>query len=143
MRYVPLALLLFLLPSTILAQDPVGGLYGRAVEPYRPAEGPLKMWFELVDGSRVNGTPVEKSGTIAFRTHLGTVNVPFAKLARLEVANDRETTILHWPNGDRLTGFVDGDGVELDTVLGKLTVPWPAVSSAAVVSTPAPADERE
>lgn len=126
--------LLMLVPTTIAAaDDPFGPA---PVVDERPAERPttLRVQFDLVDGSRVIGEPSEGSRSIRLRSHVGTFEVPFAKLVRVEVAADRETTILHWPNGDRLTGFVDGEGVEIATVLGKVTVPLPAISSCTVLT---------
>lgn len=91
-----------------------------------------RLEFELLDGSKVCGEPVEADASLKVTTTLGEVRVPLVQLARIELVDDREQAVLHFSNGDRLKGRIQ-PGIDVQTVLGRLTVPWSKVRSLRVL----------
>jgi hypothetical protein len=67
---------------------------------------------EMFDGTRLRGRLSDAGQSLDFRTSFGAaVRVPYDRLSQITVAEDRESTTLHFENGDRLTGFMAGDGL--------------------------------
>jgi hypothetical protein len=88
----------------------------------------VQLEFELVDGSKICGQAVEAQPAIKLRTSVGEVRVPLVNLARVEVPIDGSEATLHLANGDRLKGTLL-DGIEVNTLLGKLTIQLKVVKS--------------
>jgi hypothetical protein len=94
-----------------------------------------RLEFELLDGSKVCGEPVEADACLKVTTTLGQMRVPLVQLARIEMVDDREQAVLHFSNGDRLKGTIPAN-FEVQTLLGKMTVPWSKVRSLRVLPAP-------
>ncbi len=83
---------------------------------------PVRLAVDLIDGSRIVGTSSIKS--IPLHAQWGAkVEVFVNKLARLKFREDRETAELTLQNGDKLTGVMELDSVELETLFGKVSIP--------------------
>ena len=91
-----------------------------------------RLEFVLLDGSKVGGEPVDADACLQVTTSLGQMRVPLVKLARIEMVDDREQAVLHFSNGDRLKGTIPAN-FEVQTVLGRMSVPWSKVHSLRVL----------
>lgn len=111
----------------ILAGLTFGAARGEPVkEPAAPANT-IRLELELSDGSRLFGEPVDATMSLELHTRFGDIAVPLNKLERFEIQRDGERIIIHWSDGDRLTAFARFRGFALQTLIGQLTVPLPAI----------------
>ena len=94
-----------------------------------------RIELELTDGSRLFAEPVEGGQELRLKTRLGELNVPIADAERLEFAEGGRTVVVHWPGGDRLTATTQQVALQLQTVLGPLSVPLAAISRAKLETT--------
>lgn len=99
-----------------------------------PQPAAIQLTLDLLDGSRLIGSPELRHAEVSFDTKLGRVSVPLNELEAIEIAADRETAILKFANGDRLSGFPVEDGLPVKSILGRLVVPWAAMSRCVVNS---------
>ena len=74
----------------------------------QPAES-LQLHLDLVDGSHVVGTP--SASLIPLEMPFAKVDVPLARVRRIEVTDGGETASLELRNGDKLSGTVGQIGV--------------------------------
>jgi len=81
-----------------------------------------QMIVHLSDGSRIVGSTHLEELPVKSPS-LGKLRVPLAELDRLELDPQREESTVHLRNGDRLRAFVDLERLELDTTLGRLSLP--------------------
>ena len=91
-----------------------------------------RLEFELLDGSKVCGEPVQRDACLTMTTTLGGVRVPLVQLARIEMVDDREQVVLHFVNGDQLKGTIPAN-FEVQTVVGRMSIPWSKVRSLRVL----------
>jgi len=85
-----------------------------------PKELPLRLEVDLVDGSRVIGTP--GITTVPVQTPYAKMDVPLAQIQSLKIGDDHETVTLNLINGDTLTGVISLKPIELKTVFGTVAV---------------------
>jgi hypothetical protein len=80
----------------------------------------LRVELDLVDGSRVIGTPSIDS--VAVETPYAKMDVQLKQILTLRIGKDRETATLELRNGDKLKGVVDLGALKLNTVFGKVKI---------------------
>jgi hypothetical protein len=83
-------------------------------------ELPLCLEVNLVDGSRIIGTPV--IATVPVQTSYAKMDVPLTQIQSLKIGDDHETVTLNLRNGDKLTGVISLKPIELKTVFGNVAV---------------------
>jgi hypothetical protein len=80
----------------------------------------LRLAIDLVDGSRLIGTPA--IATVPVQTAYAKMDVPLAQIQSLKIGDDHETVTLDLLNGDKLTGVISLKPIELKTVFGTVAV---------------------
>ena len=78
----------------------------------------LRVVLEMADGSRLVGTPAEKS--LRVNTEYMKVEIALAKIRQCDVRHQEERVVLTLQNGDKLTGILEMDKFRVVTSLGKL-----------------------
>jgi hypothetical protein len=78
----------------------------------------LRVVLEMADGSRLVGTPAEKS--LRLNTEYMKVEIPLAKIRQCDVRHQEERVVLTLQNGDKLTGVLEMNQFRVVTSLGKL-----------------------
>jgi hypothetical protein len=84
------------------------------------AEVPLRVALDLVDGSRVVG--ISDIESVPLRTPYANIALPLAVVATAQFDSRRETAVFSLSNGDRLQGVVTLEGLNLQTVFGKVSI---------------------
>jgi hypothetical protein len=79
-------------------------------------EPPIRLAVDLTDGSRVIGTSPNDS--VRIKTDFGDQKVSLRLVDHVRWKQDREHVVLEFPNGDRLTGAIIPEVVELNTLFG-------------------------
>ena len=85
-----------------------------------PKESSLCLEVDLVDGSRLIGTP--GLATVPVQTSYAKMDVPLTQIQALKIGNDHETVTLNLRNGDTLTGVISLKPIELKTVFGTASI---------------------
>jgi len=91
---------------------------GRAEQ--EKAELGLYFSLDLVDGSRVIGVPSIKS--ISVQTSYAKMDIPLRRIAGIRIDDNHETASIDLRNGDKLTGVLTLEPLELDTIFGVISV---------------------
>jgi hypothetical protein len=81
---------------------------------------PLRLELELVDGSRIIGTP--GINAVPLQTTYAKMDIPLKQILTLRIDANHETASLDLQNGDKLNGIVNLEPIGLETVFGKVTV---------------------
>lgn len=79
----------------------------------------VRATLELKDGSRLVGEPAEKS--LPMTLGFSKASIPLEMIRQCEIRPKDKSVVIHFQNGDRLTGTLDLEQVELETVMGKLS----------------------
>lgn len=79
-------------------------------------EPPIRLVVDLTDGSRVIGT--SRNDSVRIKTEFGDQKVSLKLVDHVRWKQDREHVVLEFPNGDRLTGAIIPEVVELRTLFG-------------------------
>ncbi|MCX7916220.1 MAG: LamG domain-containing protein [Verrucomicrobiae bacterium] len=84
---------------------------------------PLRMWIELADGSRIAATtaPVD---LVIHTEALGQLRVPLRLVRSLAFSDNPRIVTVQLSNGDHFRGEVVGEGLMVESLLGKLHLPW-------------------
>jgi hypothetical protein len=80
----------------------------------------LRLAIDLVDGSRLIGTPA--IATVPVQTSYAKMDVPLTQIQALKIGDDHETVTLNLRNGDKLTGVISLAPIKLITVFGTVAV---------------------
>ncbi len=80
----------------------------------------LRLAIDLVDGSRLIGTPV--IATVPVQTSYAKMDVPLAQIKALKIGADHETVTLNLRNGDKLTGVLSLAPIKLETLFGPASI---------------------
>jgi Concanavalin A-like lectin/glucanases superfamily len=84
------------------------------------SEPQLRLELDLVDGSRVIGTPSVAS--VPMRTSYARVDIPLNQILTMRVGSDHETASFDLQNGDQLKGVITLEPVKLETVFGSVAI---------------------
>lgn len=84
------------------------------------AEPQVRLEIDLVDGSRIVGTPSIES--VPVQTSYAKMDVPLKEIRTIRIDADHETASLDLRNGDKLKGVVSLGPIELETVFGKVPI---------------------
>lgn len=82
---------------------------------------PVQLVFDLADGSRIIGTPGIDRLKIA--TNFTEVDVSLSQMRTIEFSGENHGAVLSLQNGDHLSGSLAATGIEVTTILGKISVP--------------------
>ncbi len=107
-------------------------LFGNVCELQEKHSGELRVYCELWDGTSVEGVFSDNDQILRLQTTSGLVPIPLAKVERIEVNDDRETTSVILANGKRLTGFVESDGFHVRTGKKSVAVAYPTLKKARI-----------
>lgn len=88
--------------------------------PAEPTNAPLRLAVDLVDGSYLIGAPSITSMPI--RTSYAQMEIAFAKVHSVRMGEDRKTASLVFNNGDRLTGVVDLELLQIEAIFGRISL---------------------
>lgn len=102
----------------------VGQTSPATTNPVSPA---VECEVVMTDGSRLKGTTT--NAALQVRSALGKMNVPLDLLSKLQMQPDKETVVLTFRNGDRVSGVIDGSGLPLQTILGRITIPFTGMAT--------------
>ena len=80
----------------------------------------LTVILELVDGSRVIGTPGVEA--VAMQTPYAKVSLPLKQILSITMEADHENASFYLKNGDTLTGVMTLGPIPLTTAFGQVTV---------------------
>jgi hypothetical protein len=80
----------------------------------------LRLAIDLVDGSRLIGTP--GLATVPVQTSYAKMDVPLTQIQALKIGDDHETVTLNLRNGDTLTGVISLKPIELKTLFGTASI---------------------
>lgn len=81
---------------------------------------PCRLALELVDGSRLIGSPRQPS--VCVQAPYARVNLPWNLVANAWMQDDCGTGTFNLVNGDRLTGATSLAPLELETMIGRLSI---------------------
>jgi len=95
-------------------------LVGTASDGKDQKEPQLRLELDLVDGSRVIGTPGIES--VPIQTSYAKMDVPLKQIRSLTMAEDHETASCILENGDKLKGVINLKPIQLETVFGKVKI---------------------
>ncbi len=88
------------------------------------AEGggqPVRVAVELLDGSRVVGIVQKES--ISIQNEIGRLQVSLRLVDQVRWKADREHVVVELPNGDRITGAIIPEVMQLETLFGEARIP--------------------
>jgi hypothetical protein len=97
----------------------IGQTSAGATNPVGPA---MECEVVMTDGSRLKGST--SNANLQVRSAVGKIGVSLDLLTRVQMQPDRETVVMTFRNGDRISGVIDGSGFALQTVLGEITIPF-------------------
>ncbi|MBM4149740.1 MAG: LamG domain-containing protein [Lentisphaerae bacterium] len=80
----------------------------------------LRLELNLVDGSRIIGVPGIEAGPV--QTPYASVDVPLAQINTMTMGADRETAVFDMQNGDKLTGVINLEPIQLMTAFGPVSI---------------------
>ena len=92
----------------------------------------LTVILELVDGSRVIGTPGVEA--VAMQTPYATVSLPLKQILSITMEADHENASFYLKNGDTLTGVMTLGPIPLTTAFGQVTVAVEHIRQLAVMT---------
>jgi hypothetical protein len=92
----------------------------------------LTVILELVDGSRVIGTPGVEA--VAMQTPYAKVSLPLKQILSITMEADHENASFYLKNGDKLTGVMTLGPIPLTTAFGKVTVAVEHIRQLAVMT---------
>ena len=82
----------------------------------------MRVTADLDDGSTLIGT-LKGVQAVPFRTALGRIEVPLKCVDRITASSRDEHVAIEFLNGDRLTGFLGIDTLNLHTAVGAVAIP--------------------
>ncbi len=85
-----------------------------------PKELPLRLELDLVDGSRIIGTPGIE--TVPVETSYAKMNVQLRQIRTMRIGEDHETVDFDLQNGDKLKGVITLAPIKLTTVFGPVSI---------------------
>jgi len=80
---------------------------------------PITVAADLTDGSHVVGIPAATN--VGLRTVVGIIDVPFAEITSMTLRGD-ESAVVDLANGDRLSGAYGFGILQLDTLVGRVSI---------------------
>ncbi len=108
----------FMLCTALFAAS---ALVAVAVDDAPPKDTSLRLELDLVDGSRVIGTPAIKS--VRLVSAIGKLEVPIGTLRSVQFKPDRETVTVRLVNNDQFSGVLELSVIQLQTIFGSVIVP--------------------
>lgn len=123
----------------LLALGATVSLAGAADGDGKPEPPNTRFHVNLSDGSSIVCTPLVN--VLPIKTSYAELSIPFHRLRKVELDRKEEKAVVKFMNGDVLRGICPLESMEIETVLGKLTIPMKHVSeivSAAKEEEPAP-----
>ncbi len=115
---------------TVLAILICGWAWAGTENTNQPAEQ-VRLDIDLVDGSRIIGTPTMTS--VPIETPYAKVDVPLGKISTIEIGEDHQTASIVLRNGDNLSGVVSLEPFVLDTLFGSVRIDITSIKHARVL----------
>jgi hypothetical protein len=84
-------------------------------------EQPLRLTLDLHDGSRIIGVPTVTH--FSLRAVFGTVGVDLNRLESLQFTTNKELASAVFQNGDKVTGALNVEAIEVKTCFGLAKIP--------------------
>ncbi len=95
-------------------------LTGTASDEQDKSEQLLRLYVELVDGSRVIG--IHDIESVPLHTSYARMEIPLQHILAIKIAEHHEIASFDLRNGDHLKGAVHLELIELETIFGKVSV---------------------
>ena len=83
-------------------------------------EAPIRLVAFLIDGSRIIGVPSIDS--LPVRTSYAGMDLPLKHIATASISADHNIATFECVNGDRLTGVIGVDAIEVEALFGKVSI---------------------
>lgn len=97
-----------------------------AAEAAAPVDRSGQVLVELVDGSRIVGTPRERS--VSLMSILGAIDIPMGYLRRLAIGADHETAVADLNRGDHISGSLKSSTLTVTAAWGTVQLNMEQVS---------------
>jgi len=91
---------------------------------------PLKLMFELTDGTRVTGVPAIE--TLPFKTSFAEIKLSLKLIDSVEFSQESGSAKVSFLNGDKLEGSFKIEEIAIETLFGKHSIPMKHVVSIGV-----------
>lgn len=101
-------------------------------EVVQPKNEPLKLMFELDDGTRVIGVPVIE--TLPFKTSFADIKLSLKLIDSIEFSKESGSARVLFGNGDKLEGSLKVEEIAVETLFGKHSIPIKHVVAMAVTA---------
>jgi hypothetical protein len=116
----PASLPLVALLCAAVGGAPITSHAAVAMDAAAQTNGTLRLAVELMDGSRVIGTPAIAS--VPVETPYAKMNVPLHQIQTLKIGEDHETVTLDLRKGDKLKGVITLAPLKLETLFGSVSI---------------------
>ena len=83
-------------------------------------EKDIKLKISLKDGSIFIGKPIKK--TVPFKAQFGLLNIDLIHTSKLTLSKDQKVVTALFRNGDKISGQLQLQSLELETLVGKLSI---------------------
>jgi hypothetical protein len=133
MLFATIALACTSKPGSVHTGGPAGGARAGDGQSVRDSASPARpqMVVRLIDGSRIVGRAMRQD--IPFRTTYMNVNLEYKLLTSMEFSAGEPGVTANMENGDRIKGTIAIDALELETLVGTVSVPFGTVASIRVI----------
>ena len=101
-------------------------VFGTSWSSSNEQQHPPVMVLSTADGSRL--TAVVDTESLPLAASHATMELPMAEIEAIRFGEDRSLGRVFLANGDRLSGRIQAERVELRTALGRASVPWAEIA---------------
>ena len=95
----------------------------------------------LTDGSRIVGVPADSA--IELQTSYAKIELPYAKLKRVEISQGKKQVVVELLNGDRISGALPLDRLRLKTLFGEVELSREHIAGISVIRRYLPVKDGE
>lgn len=112
----------FVMSQPCLAQDAKADDPAPTPAPPPAATPSVQMTIELVEGSKILGTPIDLTA-LPMKVDFGEIEVALTLIQQLTFTKDRASIVVKFRNSDQVTGALLLKQVKIKTAFGQATIP--------------------